>query len=365
MERLHFILRRIAKRIVYGDKLKEFDKPIRKILRRCEIEMPEIYGAICKLGAVNIPKFVDSYRRKAVKLIKKANFDAYSDDGVILLCAAVKDDLVRVKSQLEYHRNLGIKHFVYVDNDSNDGTFEFLQKQEDVTLFICNEIFNPDCKASWGKQAADMLGYNRWYLFLDSDELFSYPGIEEIPIDKYVEFLEHKKMQSAFMLCVDMYSKEPVYTATSDNFLRKLCFFDTDSYDVTTKHSINGGPRGRVVGVTHRVSVNRLVKAQKHQIFLPHYYLPKPIQKQKAPIAFLLHYKFLKCDIELYYDEKRLEGHWAGGKLYKAYREAYDNDQNMSFYYEGSQKLNSSMDLLKIDICDVQFFKELFHFCGV
>jgi len=47
------------------------------------------------------------------------------------------------------------------------------------------------------------------------------------------------------------------------------------------------------------------------------------------------------------------------------YTETIEKDPDTSFYYEDSQKLNSSMDLLKINICDRVFFEELLAAHGV
>ena len=42
----------------------------------------------------------------------------------ILICI-VKDDIQRIEMSLNYYRKMGVKNFVYVDNMSTDGTFEY------------------------------------------------------------------------------------------------------------------------------------------------------------------------------------------------------------------------------------------------
>ena len=43
--------------------------------------------------------------------------------------------MLRLPWFLAHHRKLGVAHFLIIDNDSEDGTIEFLRQQPDVTLF--------------------------------------------------------------------------------------------------------------------------------------------------------------------------------------------------------------------------------------
>ena len=52
------------------------------------------------------------------------------------------------------------------------------------------------------------------------------------------------------------------------------------------------------------------------------------------------------------------EIYYNGSSEYKTYMQAYKKNPDISFHYSGSQKLNSSMDLLKVNIGNVTFFKE-------
>ena len=52
----------------------------------------------------------------------------------ILLFSTLRNERIRLPYFLRYYRNLGVNHFLIVDNDSDDGSREYLQAQPDVSL---------------------------------------------------------------------------------------------------------------------------------------------------------------------------------------------------------------------------------------
>jgi len=311
-----------------------------------------------------ISDFINSYKNKTVKPIKIADFTAHNEP--ILICA-VKNDLIKVKKQIEHHRKIGIKHFTYIDNMSDDGTFEWLMTQDDVSLFLVDETFNATIKNAWRRQITDFFGYDRWYLILDSDEFFYYPGIESKPISEYIDFLEKEKIKCAHTPMIDMYSDERLFDGTSDSFLDEYCYFDPDSYSLKQKFwgfSIMGGPRSRLFGEiindkAQLLTKYSLIKAEIPYLVNTHINFPFKLNfSNKRAIAFLLHYKFLPTDIARYHEIIKDGTYFQGSKYYKLFMEAYNQDQTLSFYYEKSVKLSTSMDLLQLNIVDRKFFNK-------
>jgi len=311
--------------------------------------------------------FLKSYSIKSVKPIKTPTINLNKNDP-ILICA-VKDDLERVKLQVEHHRKIGVKHFAYIDNASTDGTFEWLKEQPDVSLFFTDEIFNASVKNSWQRQVTDFLGYDRWYLVLDSDELFVYPGIETKHLDVYINFLERKKIRSVLSLLTDMYSSGKLFEKNTDiNEIRNVyCYFDTDTYNVIKKfHNccITGGSRTRLFSTNEEVfscalQKYALVRMSESMFMSTHEVCPYKYNfETEGVIAFLLHYKFLPGDDDTYKKHAESKLYFKDGLEYKRYMTVFEQNQDASFYYNGSQKLNSSMDLLKINIIDKKFFDE-------
>jgi hypothetical protein len=338
---------------VYTESVKDFKKAL--------------YQYASQMESAYTKTFIDAYLNKSVRPVKILEITLRKNEP-ILLCA-VKDDLEKIKLQVDYHRKIGVKHFVYIDNISIDGTFEWLKEQPDVSLFTVNERFSSTVKNAWRRQVTDILGYDRWYLVLDSDELFMYPGVETKNINRYIDFLESSKIKSTLSPMIDMYSKGKIFEENIDmnKILDTYCYFDTDTYKkVNTFSTCNviGGPRVRVFSKKENISswllskyaltkLSRKVLIGTHQNYPYKYNI-----ETKGAIAFLLHYKFLPGDNEKYKEIVASEVYSNKSEEYKQYMEILEKKPNSSFYYGMSQKLNNSMDLMKINIIDKDFFNK-------
>ena len=315
--------------------------------------------------------FINAYENKSVKPVKLLQ-PVLKEKDPVLLCIT-KDNIHTIKSQVEYHRKLGIKCFAYIDNMSQDGTFEWLKDQPDVSLFYTEEIFNDSLKDAWKRQVTDFLGYDRWYLALDPDELFIYPGIEKKNINMFIDFLEDNNIKSVFSPLLDMYSNEKIYQENEDtkNMIEKYCYFDTDTYKMTKSflaYHVFGGPRLRLFSTKEKsflcsLEKYALIKLTKDMLIGTHQNYPnKHNFYTKGAIAFLLHYKFLPADNKKFKEllESGIFSHNKGLNFeYKRYVEAFEKNSDLTFFYEKSQKINSSMDLLKINIIDKNVINKL------
>lgn len=317
----------------------------------------------------SVDVFINSYLTKSVKPVKIIP-SILTEKGPVLLCIT-RDNLHTVKTQVEYHRNIGVKHFAYVDNMSKDGTFEWLKEQSDISLFFTDETYHGDLKDAWKRQVTDFLGYDRWYLALDPDELFIYPGIEKKNINMYIDFLESKKIRCVLSPLIDMYSNGNIYEENicSRNIRERYCYFDVDTYKMektNLAYTIIGGPRVRAFSTDERkflcaLQKYALIKLSEDMLIGTHLNYPYNHNfYTKGAIAYLLHYKFLPEDFRKYEDLLNSGIFLHSESLsfeYKKYVEAYKQNVNVSLYYKGSQKLNDSMDLMKINMIDKTFFK--------
>ena len=72
---------------------------------------------------------------------------------------------------LKYYSAIGITHFICIDNDSSDGSLEYLQgAKENILLFHTNEKFK-DNKMKWTTYVLDTYCKHRWCAIIDADEL--------------------------------------------------------------------------------------------------------------------------------------------------------------------------------------------------
>lgn len=152
-------------------------------------------------------------------------------DGPIITAVA-RDEMLRLPDYLRHHRNIGIRHFLIVDNGSVDGTGEYLDAQPDVTRFYSTlhfKAFEPIFRP-W---LADNFGVGRWVLSPDIDEHFIYPGCPDTPLDTLLNHWQGSGYEAVFAPMVDMYSDRPLSTISHDSNVRLAeiySHFDCEGY---------------------------------------------------------------------------------------------------------------------------------------
>jgi hypothetical protein len=72
-------------------------------------------------------------KRRELKLFVDRTEQIQPDD--ILLFSTIRNEDIRLPYFLKYYRDLGVRHFLLVDNDSDDGGAEYLARQPDVSLW--------------------------------------------------------------------------------------------------------------------------------------------------------------------------------------------------------------------------------------
>ncbi|MCH5166332.1 MAG: glycosyltransferase family 2 protein [Erysipelotrichales bacterium] len=294
------------------------------------------------------------FETKIKPISNKIDIKSLSEFDPLLICV-VKNDIDRVKMILKHYRNIGIKGFVFVDNMSTDGTSEYLTKQNDVDLFICETSYTTKNREAWINRVIGHYGFDRWYLCVDSDELFIYENYDKIIISEFIKTLKKRRVLS-FLL--DMYSKEYLFMndVKSDEIIKKYCYFDTGTYCHRSNYKmeiISGGPRQRVFFENN----NNTFMLTKYPLFYfekgdiqccSHYQFPYKENFGFECKTALLHYKFLKSDLDKYLERAKI-GNYANGSFeYKKYAELYSNGQKISLYNSESAKFENYESLNKI-----------------
>jgi len=237
-------------------------------------------------------------------------------DAPIVVCAQ-KDNYIYLRRFLPYYRDLGVKHFVFIDNNSSDESFHYLEAQDDVTLFKAPFKFNGMKKVGWKLQALAYLGLNHWCLWLDADEFFAYPEMESVKLDKYVQILDKKGIKNVSGFMLDMYPSYKIFDEDvhPENFYEDYVYFDGDSdYYQLIDGMLRGGMRGRCLNLYNlRLDKTPLLYYAKDN-FPDGNHTTFPLRKNPVNDfgCVLKHYKFLSSDKSKYQDfAKKDSGYWS------------------------------------------------------
>ncbi len=264
--------------------------------------------------------------------------------GAILAFLTVRNENLRLPYFLDYYRSLGVAHFLFVDNGSDDGTAEYLAAQPDTS------VWHTDAPYRYSKYGRDWLNWlklryahGHWTLTLDPDEFLIYPFCDTRPLPALCHWLDQSRIRSFGTMMLDMYPQgsltEEVYEKGQDPF-ELAPWFDSGNYTITRNEKygnlwIQGGPRARAHFAEtpyEAPSLNKipLVKWNRKFVYASstHMLLPRGLNLvydeaggEKAT-GCLLHAKFLDTLVEKAAEEERRQQHFAGGREYAAFRKS-------------------------------------------
>ncbi|MEO0524719.1 MAG: glycosyltransferase family 2 protein [Pseudomonadota bacterium] len=265
-------------------------------------------------------------------------------DDDILLFSTVRNELPRLKYFLNYYRNLGVNHFLFVDNGSTDGSRDYLAGQRDVSVWLARGSYK---RASYGVDWMNGLkrryAHGHWTLVVDTDEFFVYPYCDTRSLSALTDWLEDSAIRSFGAMLLDVYPKGPVdavrYVPGQDP-LEIACWFDSGNYVMSHNPTygnlwIQGGPRARMFFADEpkkSPALNKipLVKWDRRYAYVSstHMLLPRGLNQvydatggEKAS-GILLHTKFLSTFKAKAEEEAARSQHYTSASQYRAYADA-------------------------------------------
>lgn len=171
-----------------------------------------------------------------------------------VLASTIRNEAVRLPYFLDYYRNLGIAHFLLVDNGSDDGTVEYLAAQSDVSVWHSAESYkSARFGVDWLNALLGRYGRGRWILVVDPDEFLIYPFCDSRGIPALTRWLDACGRHSFGTLLLDTYGRGPIAetkASKNENPVDAAPWFDAHNYVAERRvpHRnlwIQGGPRMR------------------------------------------------------------------------------------------------------------------------
>ena len=277
----------------------------------------------------------------------------------ILAVSSVRNESARLPFFLDHHRKLGVAHFLFVDNCSDDGTDEYLAAQPDVSLWSTPHSYRLSrFGLDWLTWLQSQYAHGHWCLMLDADEILIYPHHDTRPLPALTAWLERTGRQSFGTLMLDLYPKGPLGTQTyqpGDDPMQTLCWFDRGNYTIRKQPQlqslwIQGGVRARCFfGANPRraPTMNKVPLVKWHWRYAyvnsTHALLPRHLNRVydedggEKTSGILLHTKFLPEIVAKSVEEKARREHFANSALYDDYYDALAD--NPDLWCEHSSRL--------------------------
>lgn len=291
-----------------------------------------------------------SFRKsRSLNCVKNATTQIKPDD-VILICT-LRNERIRLPYFLKYYREMGVSHFLFIDNDSDDGSGGYLADQDDVSIWHTKASYKgANYGVDWMNWLARKHCHGHWTLTVDPDEFFVFPFCDTRPIPALTDWLDSSGINSFSAMLIDMYPKGSVAHvkySEGQNPFEIAEWFDSGNY----MHALNpeymnlwiqGGPRARTFFADdpeNAPSLNKipLVKWDRKYVYIQstHMLLPRGLnvvydnQGGEKASGVLLHAKFLDTFIPKATEELERNQHYAGGREYKAYHDHMQSEPEL------------------------------------
>ncbi|WP_283176273.1 glycosyltransferase family 2 protein [Gemmobacter sp. 24YEA27] len=278
--------------------------------------------------------------------------------GAVLLFCTLRNERIRLPWFLSYYRDLGVSHFFFVDNDSDDGSRDYLASQPDVSLWSTKASYkNSRFGMDWITALLRRYGHGHWCLTVDVDEFLIYPFCETRPLRALTDWLDTSGIRAFSAMLLDMYPKGPVQDQPyreGQNPFEIAEWFDSGNYTISRNWGygnlwIQGGPRARTFFATNpraAPALNKVPLVRWHKSYAyissTHMLLPRGLNLafdewggEKAS-GCLLHAKFLDTFAAKAQEEMARGEHYADSREYKAYLEGLK--QQPDFWCKWSEK---------------------------
>ena len=173
----------------------------------------------------------------------------------ILLTCTVRNEAIRLPFFMAHYRALGVSHFLFVDNGSDDGTADYLAAQPDASVWTTKSSYKLSrFGMDWVTWLQIRHAHGHWCLTVDADEILIYPYHDTRPLPALTAWLDAGQVRSFGALMLDMYPKgllqAQTYEPGADPF-DALCWFDSGNYTIQKQSVmqrlwIQGGVRARL-----------------------------------------------------------------------------------------------------------------------
>ena len=315
----------------------------------------------------------------------KNNFsEKPNEDSIILICV-IRDEILLLSYFINFYIKLGVTHFVFIDNNSNDTTIEYLCNHsfKNIKVYYTQESYAENVYGiGWVNKILNDYFRNNWCLVVDIDELImprhneTLTQIRErvirvgsnILVSSLVDFYPRKLDSRVYVNGESFLNHSNHYDCMDTNF--EDIFMEIQDDNAMT---IKGGVRHRVVTNTNASndSVCLTKKVFLNMIFIilclsegMHWLMPHQFKDWLNPenkklwkttnhnlrfhdeMVILAHFKYLKPNIFEHFKKRIINGEdWAGpgingnrGKGKSQEYKEYAKYKVNSFYLEGKTK---------------------------
>lgn len=157
--------------------------------------------------------------------------------GATIVVTMIKDGAYYLDAFFDHYRAMGIRHFVFFDNGSTDGSLARIAAEPGTV--VVQSLLPITFESEFRNYAAERFCRDRWCLFADTDELFDFEGREEAGISGLTGYLEQNGYDGLVAQMLDLFPDRPLCETGGLPFAEAIdaCrFYDLSQIDRVPYH---------------------------------------------------------------------------------------------------------------------------------
>lgn len=299
---------------------------------------------------------------RSIRHVSGARTVAYARDELIVLCL-VRDGERLIQPFIEHYVALGVKHIVFLDNNSRDITIQIARNYPNVTVLQTSLPFKK-YQFLMREYLIKRFGSDRWVLYVDIDEFFEYPFSSRLKLPALLAYLDANHYTAVVGQMLDLFAYQPDGAPQrSDETLRQQYRW----YDIADIQRLNyarsfkrdnsvsndrielywGGVRKRLFGTDDWLSKHPLVFVGGTTTFRGNTAHDVFGVRVADFSCVLLHYKFLDNFRALTARAVQEQNYINDSAQYKRYHQVLQEQPDMQIYAATSRELHSVDDLIE------------------
>ena len=274
--------------------------------------------------------------------------------GCVFLC---HNDRRMLPAFLDHYRKIGVDRFICVDDQSSDGSIDYLLSQADVDLWQSKRRYKEARRGkAWREWLMARYGFSRWYINVDSDEFLVPPMAGQMDLKHYIAELDRHSIRRVAAPMIDLYPErldEAVFHGEGGQKPWEVApLFDATGYEtglVRSGANLKGGVRRRVFQSRDHLMKYPLLYWDRSCSLGGSVHWPRPGRRNfTSEWGVLLHFKIFS-DLSQRTDAVIANGqHMSGAANYKIIREKLaEEGGSIRLAYPGSARYETAEDLLR------------------
>lgn len=278
-----------------------------------------------------------------------------SDMPLIFL---TRNDRRYLPSFLAHYRTLGVTRFICVDDQSSDGTPEFLADQPDVDLWTSPVRYKEARRGRlWRMQLFATYGKGRWYVNVDSDEYLLFRNCGTLSLKELAARLESNGEWRLAAPMLDLFPAGNLSGATFDGTSERMPWevadhFDAEGYRLSLGKRglhLRGGLRHRKFGTAVELMKYPLVYWDESCSLVTSIHTPAPFVRNFIPIrGVLLHFKFFSDYRRQIQETVHDEQHFGNAAAYREMLEHVESETHVTFHDDVSRRFEGVDQLARL-----------------